>query len=106
MTKKNSLETGLEIAVIGMAGTFPGAKNLEESWENLKNGVESISFFSNEELTACGISEVLLNRPNNVFNVRIPLKEIFKTPTVEGVEWARTRDRKINVSTEGEEIIL
>jgi amino acid adenylation domain-containing protein len=66
MTKKNSLETGLEIAVIGMAGKFPGAKNLEEFWKNLKNGEESISFFSNEELIECGISEALLNQPNYV----------------------------------------
>ena len=28
------------IAIIGMAGRFPGARNLEEFWENLKNGVE------------------------------------------------------------------
>jgi|GEM_PF-3789314 len=36
-----------EIAVIGMAGHFPGAKNIDEFWNNLKNGVESISFFDN-----------------------------------------------------------
>jgi acyl transferase domain-containing protein len=33
-----------------MAGRFPGASNITEFWENLKNGVESISFFSEEEL--------------------------------------------------------
>ena len=30
--------TGLEIAVIGAAGRFPGAKNIDEFWNNLKNG--------------------------------------------------------------------
>ncbi|NIM15511.1 MAG: polyketide synthase subunit, partial [Candidatus Aminicenantes bacterium] len=64
--KKNSIETGLEIAVIGMAGKFPGARNLEEFWENLKNGVESFSFFSNEELIGSGISEALLKNPNYI----------------------------------------
>jgi len=39
-----------EVAVIGMAGRFPGARNVEQFWENLKNGVESISHFSHEEL--------------------------------------------------------
>ena len=33
------------IAIIGMAGRFPGARNLDEFWKNLKAGVESISFF-------------------------------------------------------------
>ncbi|MDT2312753.1 beta-ketoacyl synthase N-terminal-like domain-containing protein [Paenibacillus larvae] len=36
---------GLEIAVIGMACRFPGAKNIDEYWNNLVNGTESISFF-------------------------------------------------------------
>jgi amino acid adenylation domain-containing protein len=44
-----------EIAVIGMAGRFPGAKNIHEFWENLKNGVEAITFFSDEELEKEGI---------------------------------------------------
>ena len=42
--------TGLEIAVIGIAGRFPGAKNVDEFWKNLKNGVESVEFFTEEEL--------------------------------------------------------
>ncbi|MEX2551568.1 MAG: polyketide synthase, partial [Actinomycetota bacterium] len=37
------------IAVIGMAGCYPGARNLNEYWDNLCRGVESISVFSNEE---------------------------------------------------------
>jgi acyl transferase domain-containing protein len=58
--------TGLEIAVIGMAGRFPGAKNIHEFWDNLKNGVESIAFFSRQELEESGISTDLLNNPNYV----------------------------------------
>ena len=33
------------IAIVGLAGRFPGAKNVEEFWQNLKDGVESISVF-------------------------------------------------------------
>jgi len=40
--------TGFEIAVIGMSGRFPGAGNIEEFWDNLINGREGISFFSDE----------------------------------------------------------
>ena len=39
-----------EVAVIGFAGRFPGARNTDEFWQNLRDGVESISFFTQEEL--------------------------------------------------------
>ncbi|AFZ28250.1 beta-ketoacyl synthase family protein,acyltransferase family protein,phosphopantetheine-containing protein (plasmid) [Cylindrospermum stagnale PCC 7417] len=58
--------TGLEIAVIGMAGRFPGAKNLNDFWDNLQKGVESISFFTDEELLASGIDPDVLSQPNYV----------------------------------------
>ncbi|MCB0210439.1 MAG: enoyl-CoA hydratase/isomerase family protein [Anaerolineae bacterium] len=32
-----------DIAVIGLSGRFPGAENLEEFWENLANGVDSVT---------------------------------------------------------------
>jgi acyl transferase domain-containing protein len=46
---------GFEIAVIGMAGRFPGAKDIEEFWQNLRNGIESISFFTDAEMLAAGV---------------------------------------------------
>lgn len=58
--------TGLEIAVIGMAGRFPGAENLKAFWNNLLAGKESISFFSDEELIAGGVTQELLSNPNYV----------------------------------------
>ncbi|MEO6733666.1 MAG: amino acid adenylation domain-containing protein [Ferruginibacter sp.] len=41
-----------EVAVIGMAGRFPGANTIEELWEVLKNGKETIRFFKKTELDA------------------------------------------------------
>jgi amino acid adenylation domain-containing protein len=38
------------IAIVGMAGRFPKAKNLEEFWENLRNGVEAVSFFNDDQV--------------------------------------------------------
>ena len=46
---------GNEVAIIGMAGRFPGAANVEELWDNLVAGRESIRFFSQEELAAEGV---------------------------------------------------
>jgi len=43
------------IAIIGMAGRFPGARNVAQLWENLKNGVESVTFFTPEELRSDGV---------------------------------------------------
>jgi amino acid adenylation domain-containing protein len=63
--------TGLEIAVIGMAGRFPGAKNIQEFWENLKNGIETIIFFSDKELEALGAAHELTQDPNYVKAVSI-----------------------------------
>lgn len=55
-----------DIAIIGMEGRFPGAKNIAEFWENLRNGVESVRFFSREELIAMGIDDYLLDNPKFV----------------------------------------
>ncbi|UCH95595.1 MAG: type I polyketide synthase, partial [Candidatus Aminicenantes bacterium] len=63
---ENESLTGLEIAVIGMAGRFPGARDIDEYWENIKNGVECIHFFSEEELEKKGIPPEVCNRPDYV----------------------------------------
>lgn len=56
----------LDIAVIGMDGKFPGAKNLDEFWQNLKNGIESVRSFTDEELLEAGISQTELDDENYV----------------------------------------
>ncbi|YAF94018.1 MAG: SDR family oxidoreductase [Nodularia sp. CChRGM 3473] len=55
-----------EIAIIGMSCRFPGANNIDEFWQNLRDGVESISFFDEPELLTSGIDATLLNHPNYV----------------------------------------
>ncbi len=55
-----------DIAVIGMAGRFPGAHNLDAFWQNLQNGKESTTFFTDEELLATGIDPALIHNPNYV----------------------------------------
>jgi len=58
--------TGQEVAIIGMAGCFPRAESLDAFWRNLRDGVECISFFSDEELLAAGFSPDVLSDPRFV----------------------------------------
>jgi len=44
------------VAIVGMAGRFPGARNCDEFWENLRAGREGLTFFSDEELAAAGFA--------------------------------------------------
>jgi amino acid adenylation domain-containing protein len=67
--KRSASETGgasRDIAIIGMAGRFPGAGHVEEFWENLRNGTESITFFSDQEMLSVGIPAELINQPDYV----------------------------------------
>ena len=43
-----------DIAIVGMALRVPGARNVDEFWSNLRNGVESIRTVASEELLANG----------------------------------------------------
>lgn len=54
------------IAVIGMAGRFPGAKNVEELWHNLRLNLEIVETLSDEELRAAGVPKSLIENPNYV----------------------------------------
>ncbi len=51
------------VAIIGLAGRFPGASRLEDFWKNLRNGVESIRCFTDEELTRAGVAAHWLSNP-------------------------------------------
>ncbi len=64
--KRIKRESKGEIAVIGMSGRFPGAKNIEEFWSILREGKETIGRFSDEEVLAHGISESNLKKPEYV----------------------------------------
>ncbi|MBZ5710638.1 non-ribosomal peptide synthetase/type I polyketide synthase [Nannocystis pusilla] len=47
------------IAIVGMAGRFPGAGDVEALWRNLLAGVEGIRFAGAEELAAAGVDPAL-----------------------------------------------
>ncbi len=65
------------IAVVGMAGRFPGASGVDEFWSNLREGVESIRRFTPDELREAGIDPRLFENADYV-----PARG-----AVDGIEW-------------------
>src|SRR6267378_1708250 len=55
-----------DIAIVGMSGRFPGARNLDEIWHNLAEGVESITRFSDQEILQSGVPASYLRDPSYV----------------------------------------
>ncbi|MGZ4804909.1 MAG: type I polyketide synthase [Ilumatobacteraceae bacterium] len=63
------------IAIIGMAGRFPGSPDLPTFWSNLRHGVEAVQFYSEEELLAAGESLEHIRDPSYV-PASAPLEDI------------------------------
>jgi amino acid adenylation domain-containing protein len=63
MTVSRRELTGTEIAVVGMAGRFPGARDVAELWQNLRQGTEAIRFPGDAELLARGLDPARLADP-------------------------------------------
>ena len=53
-------------AIIGMSCRFPGASTIAALWRNIKAGIESIAFFSEDELIAAGVEPATFRQPNYV----------------------------------------
>ena len=75
-TIRETSEQG-DIAVVSMAGRFPGADSIDEFWSNLCEGKESVTFFSTDDLAESFISPDLINAPNY----------IRACPIIENIEW-------------------
>lgn len=55
-----------DIAIIGMSCRFPGAKNIQEFWQNIVDGKETIRRFTPEELLSSGESAATINQDNYI----------------------------------------
>jgi phthiocerol/phenolphthiocerol synthesis type-I polyketide synthase E len=55
-----------DVAIIGMACRFPGAANAGQFWQNIRGGVESVSFFTDDELMHSGVARDVLRNPSYV----------------------------------------
>jgi acyl transferase domain-containing protein/acyl carrier protein len=84
MKTDQNKNTGLEIAIVGMACRFPGAGNWRTFWDNLVNGYESIQFLSNDELLQRGVSEDVFQQQHFI-KARNPLegRDNFDSPFFE-----------------------
>lgn len=58
--------TGLEVAIIGMAGRFPGAHDVGAFWENLIQGKETIRPLTRDELMEQGVAPEAIDAPGFV----------------------------------------
>src|SRR5882724_10018934 len=56
----------LDIAIVGMSGRFPGARNVDEFWHNLAEGIEAITRLSDQEILESGVPASHLSNPNYV----------------------------------------
>lgn len=55
-----------DIAVIGIACRFPGADSVAEFWDNLRQGKESVTRFTVEQLVAAGFDRAQVSHPDYV----------------------------------------
>lgn len=61
MSSKSSTESPQNaVAIVGMAGRFPASRDVEEFWQNLRNGRDCISRLTTEELLRDGVEESLI----------------------------------------------
>lgn len=78
MSGSSEAQTGVEIAVVGMAGRFPDAPDVEVLWRNVCDGVESVRPLSDASLRACGVAAAALADPSYVKNgVVLPDVDLF-----------------------------
>nr|BBJ56213.1 hypothetical protein SAVMC3_88420 [Streptomyces avermitilis] len=69
-----------DVAIIGMAGRFPGADDLDSFWRLLSEGRDGITRFGREELAAAGVPARLLDDPDYVpAHGVIPDVDLFDT---------------------------
>ena len=59
-TSSDPPEDSFDIAVVGMACRLPGAQSVEDFWRVLREGVECIRPFSDDELLSRGVSREAL----------------------------------------------
>ncbi len=57
---------GSEIAIVGMATRLPGASTVDAYWTNLRDGVESLRRYTDDELEAAGVPRSRRENPNFV----------------------------------------
>ena len=66
MSNPHDLDPGNTLAVVGYAGRFPGADDAAAFWNNLRQGIASVTTFSEEEVLTAGADPELVARKRYV----------------------------------------
>ena len=66
MSDRSAALSGLEIAIVGMAGRFPDADSVEALWRHIDNGHEAVTDLADETLRQRGVAEAALAEPSYV----------------------------------------
>jgi acyl transferase domain-containing protein len=64
--QQDSMNDSYDIAVIGMAGRFPGSKDISAYWQTIRDGLDRVSFFSDDELEVDGLTAEEMSNPEFV----------------------------------------
>ncbi|MGA3172784.1 MAG: amino acid adenylation domain-containing protein [Chthoniobacteraceae bacterium] len=64
------------IAIVGLAGRFPGARNVAQFWQNLAGGVESIRFFSDDDFRRAGLDPAAFSKDPDFVPARSVLDDV------------------------------
>ncbi|XOV81737.1 MAG: alpha/beta fold hydrolase [bacterium] len=64
-----------DIAIVGMAIRVPGCNTPEEYWQTIRDGIEQIRTYTDEDLLARGVSKRTLSDPNYV-KKGVPLQNV------------------------------
>jgi acyl transferase domain-containing protein len=54
------------IAIVGRSARFPGAPDAEAYWSIIRDGIETITLFTPEQLRAAGVAEEIISHPEYV----------------------------------------
>lgn len=73
------------VAVIGMAGRFPGAEDVDRFWRNLLDGVESIERLPAEELSTSPTGSQFVGSVGRVDGIEDFDADYFRVPPAEAV---------------------
>lgn len=63
---RGDAESLTDVAIVGMSCRLPGADDVGRFWVNLRDGVDSVTHFSEEELSAAGVPADVLADPRYV----------------------------------------
>ena len=66
MARDHAIASGSELAIIGMAGRFPGAPDVTSFWHLLRDGVDAGTELSDDDLRRAGVSRELSQHPDYV----------------------------------------